>query len=101
MVKVSPEEEETYRRFADKELRTLTMRFDQHLIDEQIHWKLLLEATERNTASIAAMAEATDGLVAAWTTTTNLGKFIKWASSFAIVVVAIKWLVSHIGTLIP
>lgn len=43
----------------------------------------LITAQEANTANIAALAEATKGLVIAWDSVIAFQKFIKWVASFA------------------
>lgn len=41
---------------------------------------------------IHALTKATQGVVDAWSTANNLHRFIKWASGFAVVIIAIQWL---------
>ena len=83
----------------EKEMATLTTRFEEHLIecsrrDKAVDARLdkLIEAQELNATNIAKLTEATNGVVEAWVVANGLSKFLKWLSSLAIIGVGIVWL---------
>ena len=52
----------------------------------------LFKATEDNAAAIANLTASTQGLVDGWQAAQAFQRFIKWISSFAIVVAGLAWL---------
>lgn len=76
--------------------------YKQHCEDEEKRWDHLIIAQERNTESIKELTEATRDIVKVWQaadgtmkTMSVLGKFVKWLSGFAVVGVAIKWVIEY------
>jgi len=72
--------------------------FRSHAEEEQVRWDRLLDAQEKNNEAITIIAESTKDIVDAWQATSgaikvgkNLGRFIKWASGFALVAVCLQW----------
>lgn len=53
------------------------------------------ELCEKNIEAIAKLTESTQGLVDAWTTASNLQKFVKWISGLAVVGTTIAWLIKN------
>ncbi len=70
-------------------------QFNSHVAEENDRWAHLIDVTERNTESITKLAKSTEGLVDAWVTTNNVGRFIKWISGFAFLGAIGAWLVQH------
>ena len=65
--------------------------FDRHVKDEEIRWNKLLSVTESNATAIEDLAASTKGVVDAWQTSTNVGRFVKWLSGFAVIGAAYTW----------
>ena len=94
---------------AEKELNTLQDRLAEHIVEFHNHredferhveevndrWEHLIQLTESNTRAIHDLAEATRGLVEAWRTGSNIGRFLKWLSSFAILAAIAAWFVEN------
>ena len=72
-------------------LRLVEHRLSVHIEEEEKKWTELREAQERNTVSIKELTEATKPLVDALVAVNAFHRFIKWASSFAVVGVVIAW----------
>lgn len=51
---------------------------------------------EHNLKAIADLTTATKGLVDAWTTASNVQKFVKWIATFALLGTAATWMVSKL-----
>lgn len=97
------------RRLSDTQLVLLQQKLDNHIDEYKEHcaaeekrWDHLIVAQERNTQSIQELTIATRDIVTVWQATDGtmktlsaLGKFVKWLSGFAVVGVAIKWLIEH------
>jgi phage shock protein A len=56
----------------------------------------LQRSHEQTMVAITALTQATKEIVNAWTVANGVQKFIKWLSSFAIVGVAIIWIVAKL-----
>lgn len=65
--------------------------FAAHLKENEERWEMLVRMQEQNTAAIQQLTHSTQGLVDAWLAANTLQKFIKWASSFAILGGFIAW----------
>jgi hypothetical protein len=81
-----------------QELRSHIRRIDDRLM---IHVEELSarhdrhdEDYRRTMDAIAALAEATKGVVEAWTVVNALQRFVRWASAFAFIGGAAMWLLS-------
>ena len=88
----------------EKKLILLQDKMDTHIeehrrcaVNERRRWDRLIVITEANAKCIHDLTEATEGVIDAWRTGTNLGKFVKWLSGFAIIGGAITWLIKHFG----
>lgn len=93
----------------DPQLVMLQVKLDNHIEDFHKHceeeserWDHLIVAQERNTQSIKELTESTRDLVGVWQaaagtikTMAAVGRFVKWLSSFALIGVAIDWVVTH------
>lgn len=53
-------------------------------------------AHENNLKAIAELTTATKGLVDAWTTASNVQKFVKWLATFAVLGTALAWIISKL-----
>jgi hypothetical protein len=85
------------------QLRRLGDKVDTHLEQYRADCKEFTErqikiqlAHEQNMEAIKALTVATSNVVNAWTVASGLQKFIKWISSFAVVVVAGMWVLSKL-----
>jgi len=76
----------------ENKVDTLTGEFAVFREDENLRWDRHLEAMERNSEQIQQLAEATKGIVEAWTTANAFQRFVKWLSSFSIIGVVIAWI---------
>lgn len=82
----------------EEKVLMLQQRFDNHLIEvdarkkeERERWDRLIKINEANANSINDLTHATKGVVDAWQTSTNLGRFMKWLSGFAVIGAAYAW----------
>ena len=65
--------------------------FKDHELEERNRWDQLIDITEANAKAVGDLTEATKGVVEVWQTSTNLGRFVKWLSGFAVVVTIATW----------
>lgn len=106
------------RRTTDQQVILLQQKLDDHIhnyenhcADEERKWAHLIAAQERNTECIKdltqstkELTESTRDIISAWDaangtvkTLSALGKFVKWLSGFAVVGVAIDWVIKHLN----
>jgi len=81
-----------------EKLDTLAGEFNTHVKEEETRWDSFIKVQEDNTVGLKVLAEsmtahakATEGLVETWRTVNALQRFLKWASSFAIIGAVIAW----------
>lgn len=69
--------------------------FKNHELEERDRWAKLLAITETNAKSVCDLTEATRGVVEAWQTSANVGRFVKWLSGFAVLGAAYTWWIKN------
>lgn len=104
------------RREGDTQILLLQQKLDNHIDDFHEHcaaedkrWDRFISTQESNTTSIRELvtsnkelSDSTRDVVAVWKaadgtmkTLSAVGKFFKWLSGFAVLGVAVKWIMEH------
>ena len=90
--------------FMQQKLDDHLKEYQQHRVKDAQRWSNMIKVQELNTKSISDLTESTRDLVSVWKaadgtvkTMSALGHFVKWLSGFAIVGVAIKWLIDWVN----
>lgn len=80
----------------------LNRRFEDHLLEEQLYRKEYLLRQERqelnhekNMEAIAALAEATKGVVEIWKVANSLQRFFRWLGGFSALAVILTYIFTH------
>lgn len=73
-------------------LELQSKRLNEHLDVDELRHKNYTEQQQNTMKAIAALTASTQGLVDAWTTVSNVQRFLRWVSYFAIVGVFATWL---------
>jgi len=75
-------------------------KFNEHLQGDDDRWHKILKVTEENSRNVQALVESTRGAIEAWQAASGaikvgaaIGRFIKWASGFAIIGAIINYFI--------
>ena len=96
--------DEAYIKVVERRLNSHITEFERHIAEEEKRWENLIASQEENTASIKELIActhelhaSTKGVVDAWNTGVNAGKFVRWLSGFAVLAGLGAWFSDHLN----